>query len=111
MGFTLSHRKEHFIRALMEASAYAVRHNTDQLQAIGLALQEIRIVGGAAILALVGSGLIPSLQQAVDASVKVIETRQPQPAIQARYNEFYQLYRSTYFALLPVFEEAAKITL
>jgi xylulokinase len=139
MGFTLAHRREHFCRAVLEASAYAVRDITDQMQKMGLKLEEIRVVGGgarsslwrqikadviglpisitqtsettslgAAILGLVGSGIVETLAQAIQATVQVVETRQPEPEVQARYEDYYQLYRSTYFSLLPTFELAAK---
>jgi len=139
MGFTLAHTRAHFCRAVLEASAYAVRDITDDMRAMGLALEDIRVVGGgarsplwcqikadvtgvpvsitqtvettslgAAILALAGSGQAGSLRQAVEAAVRVVETRQPQPDIQARYEESYQLYRTTYFSLLPAFEQAAR---
>ncbi len=139
MGFTLAHRREHFCRAVLEASAYAVRDITDRMQKMGLSLEEIRVVGGgarsplwrqikadviglpvsitqtvettslgAAILALVGSGIAELLAQAIRETVQVIETRQPQPEVQAKYEDYYQLYRTTYFSLLPAFELAAK---
>ena len=47
-GFTLAHTRAHFVRALLEGSAYAVRDITDQMQNIGLSLEQIRIVGGGA---------------------------------------------------------------
>ena len=140
MGFTLAHRREHFCRAILEASAYALRDITDQMLWMGLPLQEIRAVGGGArsalwrqikadvtglpvsltdtiettalgagILALAGSGLIPALQDAVDLTTHVIETREPNLQTHRVYEEYYQVYRSTYFALVPVFEAAAKI--
>lgn len=140
MGFTLAHRHEHFCRAILEASAYAIRDITDRMLHMGLPLQEIRVVGGgarsslwrqikadvtglpvsvtdtiettalgAAILALTGSGLIDSLSEAVSLTTHVIETRAPEVGRRAAYEEYYQLYRSTYFSLLPVFEQAAKI--
>ncbi len=34
-GFTLAHKRAHFIRALLEGSAYAVRDITDQMQRWG----------------------------------------------------------------------------
>jgi xylulokinase len=140
MGFTLAHRREHFCRAILEASAYAVRDITDQMQQMGLPLVEIRVVGGGArsplwrqikadvtglpvsiaetvettvlgagMLALVGSGLIDSLSEAVSLMTHITETREPDLKTHAIYEEYYQLYRSTYFSLLPVFEQAAKI--
>lgn len=60
-----------------------------------------------AILGLVGCGLVDSFARAVEQVARVIETRQPRPEIQARYEEYYQLYRAAYFALLPVFDQAA----
>src|SRR5574341_445922 len=47
-GFTLAHRREHFVRAVLEASAYAVRDITDQMRRIGLPLALMRVVGGGA---------------------------------------------------------------
>ena len=47
-GFTLAHTRGHFVRALLEGSAYAVRDNTSQMQASGLSLRELRAVGGGA---------------------------------------------------------------
>jgi xylulokinase len=139
-GFTLAHRREHFVRAVLEASAYAVRDITDQMKKIGLPLEEIRAVGGgarsrlwrqikadvtglpvtvpqtvettalgAAMLALHACGMVGSLAQAVECSVQVVDTLEPRPAEQSRYEEYYQLYRATYFSLLPVFEQAARI--
>jgi xylulokinase len=52
VGFTLAHRREHFCRAILEASAYAIRDITDQMLRMGLPLQEIRVVGGGARSAL-----------------------------------------------------------
>ena len=40
--------------------------------------------------------------------VRVVETVEPNRALQACYEDGYQLYRDTYFALLPVFERAAR---
>jgi xylulokinase len=140
MGFTLAHGHAHFSRAILEASAYAIRDITDQMRHIGLDLHEIRTVGGgarsplwrqikadvtglpvaltdttettalgAAILALTGSGMIDSLDEAIHLSTHVIETRDPNPKTRKVYEDYYQLYRTSYFSLLPVFEQAAKI--
>ncbi len=48
MGFTLAHTRAHFTRALLEGSAYAVRDSTDRIQAMGIPLQELRVMGGGA---------------------------------------------------------------
>lgn len=141
-GFTLAHRRGHFVRAVLEASAYALRDITDRMQAMGLALNQIRAVGGGArsplwrqikadvtglpvsllqtvettalgagLLALAGKGYAHTLAEAVEASVRIIETRNPDPNTSERYQAYYQLYRSTYFALQPVFEQASGINL
>jgi xylulokinase len=140
MGFTLAHGHAHFSRAILEASAYALRDITDRMQYMGLNLHEIRTVGGGArsplwrqikadvtglpvsitdttettalgagILALTGSGLIDSLDEAVQLTTRVIETRDPDLETHKIYEEYYQLYRASYFSLLPVFEQASKI--
>src|SRR5215216_4848074 len=47
-GFTLAHTRGHFVRALLEGSAYAVRDITSQMQAAGIELHELRVMGGGA---------------------------------------------------------------
>jgi xylulokinase len=47
-GFTLAHGRGHFVRSLLEGSAYAVRDITTQMQAAGIELRELRVVGGGA---------------------------------------------------------------
>lgn len=138
LGFTLAHTRDHFTRAVLEGSAYAVRDITDQMGAMGLELKELRAMGGgarsrlwnqikadvtglpvavpqitettalgAALLALVGSGAYATLTEASERIVRIVARYEPQPPAQAVYSELYQLYRQTYFALLPVFEKAA----
>ncbi|HSJ87433.1 MAG TPA: FGGY-family carbohydrate kinase, partial [Anaerolineales bacterium] len=140
MGFTLAHRHAHFARAVLEASAYAIRDITGQMLQMGLPLKEIRAVGGGArsplwrqikadvtglpvsltdtiettalgagMLALTGSGMVDSLDEAVSLTTHVIETRDPNPETRPVYEEYYQLYRASYFSLLPIFEQAARI--
>jgi len=138
-GCTLAHTRGHFVRALLEGSAYAVRDITTQMQIAGIELRELRVVGGgaksrlwnqikadvtglqvnvpeitettalgAAFLALVGIGAYASLSEASGHIVKIRECLDPDPAAQSIYAEAYERYRQTYFATLPVFEEAAK---
>jgi xylulokinase len=140
LGFTLAHTRAHFIRALLEGSAYAVRDITDQMQRMGLDVAQIRVVGGGArsplwrqikadvtglpvalpqttettalgagMLAMVGSGLSPSLKEAARQTVQITEVLEPNPKSQSIYEEYYQLYLSTYHALLPVFDQLAAI--
>jgi sugar (pentulose or hexulose) kinase len=64
---------------------------------------------GAGILALVGSGQMQTVKEATEKVVNIVETTQPIARNHAIYDEYYHLYRSTYFALLPVFMESAGI--
>jgi xylulokinase len=138
-GFTLAHTRGHFVRALLEGSAYAVRDITTQMRAAGIELRELRVVGGgaksrlwnqikadvtglqvnvpeitettalgAAFLALVGTGAYATLSEASEHIVKIREGIDPDPQTRPIYTESYEQYRQTYFALLPLFEEAAK---
>ena len=138
-GFTLAHTRGHFVRALLEGSAYAVRDITTQMQAAGLHLRELRVVGGgaksqlwnqmkadvtglplcvpeitettalgAAFVALVGIGGYGSISEACAHIVRLRERIDPDPSTQSAYADAYARYRQIYFALLPVFEEAAQ---
>ncbi|HEX5809625.1 MAG TPA: FGGY family carbohydrate kinase [Anaerolineales bacterium] len=140
-GFTLAHTRGHFVRALLEGSAYAVRDITTQMQSAGIELSELRVVGGgaksrlwnqikadvtglqvnvpeitettalgAAFLALVGIGAYATLSEASEHIVKLRECIDPDPQTQPAYTESYGRYRQTYFALLPLFEAAARRT-
>jgi xylulokinase len=138
-GFTLAHTRGHFVRALLEGSAFAVRDITTQMQAAGIELRELRVVGGgaksrlwnqikadvtglqvnvpeitettalgAAFLALVGTGAYATLAEVSEHIVQIRECVDPDPVAQSTFTEAYERYRQTYFALLPVFEGAAK---
>ncbi len=47
-GFTLRHGRNHFTRAIMEAVGYVVRRNIEVIEGMGVAVQEIRALGGGA---------------------------------------------------------------
>jgi len=47
-GFSLSHTRGHFVRALLEGVAFMLHRNLDQLQKAGIHLHEIRSTGGGA---------------------------------------------------------------
>ncbi len=54
---------------------------------------------GAAMLAAVGCGVFPSVEEAADKLVKIIDTEEPDPQLAERYEEKYQKYRKLYPAL------------
>jgi len=45
-GFTLKHRKPHFIRAIYESIGYIIRRNIDALEEMGIEVTELRSLGG-----------------------------------------------------------------
>lgn len=47
-GFTLSHTRAHFTRAIMEAIAYMLRRDLEGLQKLGVGSSELRVLGGGA---------------------------------------------------------------
>ncbi len=138
-GFTLAHTRDHFTRAILEGSAYALRDITDRMRALGLQLDELRVVGGGARSQLwnqikadvtgllvtvphttettaLGAALLPlvggaytTLAEACDHVVRIRDQYEPRPTAQTAYTALYQLYRHVYFSLLPTFNEAASI--
>jgi xylulokinase len=47
-GFTLRHGRNHFTRAIMEAVCFIVRRNIEVIESLGVAVNEIRALGGGA---------------------------------------------------------------
>jgi len=47
-GFALGHRKEHFIRAILEAVAFTLRRNLELVEQAGVLVREVRSSGGGA---------------------------------------------------------------
>lgn len=58
---------------------------------------------GAAILAAVGCGIYPDVQNAVDKLVRVVETVEPEPELVDKYEKQYQKFRAYYPALKGIF--------
>ena len=56
---------------------------------------------GAAILAAAGTGLVADLEAGVAAMTAVDRRIEPDPAVRARYDELFDVYRSLYPALAP----------
>ena len=51
-GFTLTHTRGHFVRALLESVAFLLRRNLESIERTGLTIREIRSTGGGARSAL-----------------------------------------------------------
>ena len=48
VGLTLAHRRGHLARAILEASAFALRHVAEPILAAGIVVSEMRVCGGPA---------------------------------------------------------------
>jgi xylulokinase len=120
LGLTLSHGRGHLYRALLEATAYGVRHNleamdeaAERLVAVGggtrgglwtqivsdvtgraqdLPARTVGAAYGDALLAGVAAGLA---DRAADWN-PVASTVEPDPATRERYDELYGIYRDLY---------------
>ena len=51
-GFTLTHTRGHFVRALLESVAFLLRQNIESIERTGISIHEIRSTGGGARSAL-----------------------------------------------------------
>jgi len=63
---------------------------------------------GVALLAAVGTGAYASVEEACDATIRVVSEVEPNPANSAVYNEYYPIYRQLYLDLKARFEQTAR---
>ena len=64
---------------------------------------------GAALLATVGTGLYGSVEEACDATIRVVESCEPDPAQSRQYDAWFAEYRAAYRALAPGFRRVADL--
>ncbi|MBI5093578.1 MAG: xylulokinase [Candidatus Hydrogenedentes bacterium] len=64
---------------------------------------------GAALLATVATGMHKSVEEACDATIRVVDTCAPDAARSAAYNPWFAEYQAAYHALAPGFARAAKL--
>ena len=64
---------------------------------------------GAAILAGVGAGVYPSVEEACDQLIRCQPRNQPIPENSKQYEGYYQLYKELYLSLLERFTDLAKL--
>ncbi len=64
---------------------------------------------GAALLAAVGAGGFPSVEQACSQSIRLTNQTQPIEENARRYSEYYNVYRSLYGALKPSFDTVTRL--
>ena len=139
-GITLRHRKEHFVRAVLEGVAYGLRDSLELMRALGLNISQVRASGGGArselwrqILADVfnseialvnitegaafGAALLAGVGAGVyanveDACARTIHVTDSvtQGENVQVYDDFYQVYRGLYPALKDSFKADDAVT-
>jgi xylulokinase len=122
LGLTMHHGRAHFVRALYEGIAYAIRDAMTAAETLGLRYDTLRIIGGgarsatwrqivadvlgksilvpangdasfgAAALAGIGVGLYDGTADAVDRCCHVLGTHEPSAENHGRYTEFFAVY-------------------
>ncbi|HET7028641.1 MAG TPA: FGGY-family carbohydrate kinase, partial [Candidatus Limnocylindrales bacterium] len=138
VGLTLSHTRGHLFRAILEGISFGFRHHVEVLAESGatptrvlctnggadsklwrqvtadvLGLPLERVAGhpgsalGAAFAAGKGVNIFTDWDQ-VAAFIRLGRTVEPEPTAQARYNEFYPLYRETYAQLKDLYPRLAR---
>jgi xylulokinase len=126
LGLTLRHTRADLCRAVLEAIAYGIRDNIDAMLADGFTVTRVLAVGGGtrndlllqtvsdvcgvqqwtpaqtvgaslgdALRAAVAVGTFDSLAAAVSTVTFATQVR-PDPALKARYDEMFELYRDAY---------------
>ena len=138
-GLSLTHTKAHLARAVLEGVAFGLRDSLELLRDAGIAINEIRLVGGGArsplwrsifadvfesplstvkveegapygALLLAGVGC-KTYQNELEAAqvVRKLEKQLPHKGNVRLYREVYERYRSLYPALKEVFKEMAAL--
>lgn len=122
-GLTLNHGRGHLYRALLEGSAYEVRHNLEVMGAAGAAPERLTAVGGGTKsnlwtqivsditglrqvipIVTIGASYGDAMLAGDGAGLVAADTRwnppaetlQPDGQARARYDELYRVYRSLY---------------
>jgi xylulokinase len=122
-GLTLDHGRGHLFRALLEATAYGVRHNVEAMAAAGEDASRIVAVGGGARSAqwpqivtdvlqrpqalprqTIGASYGDALMAAVATGMAapdadwnpIVQWLEPDAALEERYGELYDIYRRLY---------------
>lgn len=136
LGLTVSHQRGHMLRALLEGTAFAVRHNLEAMREAGGSIAGLRVSGGGArdsvwtqivsdvtglpqaILSGVGGGAHgAALLAAVAVGAADLDTAWPRghtevlpdPAHAGLYDQLYGLYRDLYPATVGAAHALARL--
>ncbi|MFZ4439204.1 MAG: xylulokinase [Syntrophales bacterium] len=132
VGATMSHRKAHFYRAVLEGIAYSLLDSLRVISELGLSFKDIRIIGGgaksplwrrivsdvmgmpvmvpkagdasfgSALIAGVGIGLFPDARTAAEKCVQFEETITPDLGNHEKYGRYFAIYQKIHDQLAPV---------
>ncbi|MDP4182185.1 MAG: FGGY-family carbohydrate kinase [Bacillota bacterium] len=126
-GLSYSKTRAHMIRSVLEGCSYALYHNLKTAEEIGVKVDELVSMGGAAnsilwtqikaditgkrikvptsdtattlgaaILAGVGTGCYKSFKEAVDRTIKITRTHEPDMKNHEIYDKYYNMYLRIY---------------
>jgi len=140
LGIMASHRKENFVRAVLEGVAFSLFECLKREEALGVQAKEFRLIGGgaksplwrriiadvfgrkmnvpkesdasfgAAILGGVGTGVFKNIEEAVKVCVRMQDTIEPDSANSQSYNEFFQCYQTSETALKNIYRRLHRVT-
>jgi xylulokinase len=132
IGLTISHKQEHFARALYEGIAFSIRDLLEAARGLGLSFGTIRLMGGgaksatwrqiiadvtglviertesgdasfgAALIAGIGTGVFASPADAVEKCVRLLDRTEPDPSRHEFYSELFSIYKTAQAALAEV---------
>jgi xylulokinase len=132
-GISAGHTTAHFTRATLEGVAMSLRDCMGTLNALGVKMNRVRIIGGgakgplwrqivsdvlglpmekvkvddssfgSAMLAAVGIGWFESYAQAAEACIEIDSVTTPNPEAQAVYEELFPRYQAIARALAPLY--------
>lgn len=104
-GMTPSHETGHYVRAVLEGCAHAMRDVVDRLESMGVPTDKIVLVGGGAILGAVAAGIFPDVESAASLIDRQSTLIQPNPANKEAHDKAYRGYRDLFESLKPMYRE------
>lgn len=140
LGIMSSHRRGHFVRAVLEGVAFSLYDCLLREEALGVRAKEFRLIGGGAksplwrrilgdvfgremrvplesdasfgtaLLAGVGIGLFKSLEEAVNQAVRIVDTLEPDLNHHKNYREIFACYEASEAALKEVYQRLHGLT-
>jgi len=141
LGIMSSHRREHFVRAVLEGVAFSLYDCLQREEALGVKANEFCLIGGGAksplwrrimsdifgremrvpqendasfgtaLLGGVGIGIFKTITEAVQKCVKISETIVPDQNNHKRYMEIFECYRNSETALKEVYHRLHDLTI